>query len=129
MGGRGNSGVQRSAPSKTRTERMVDLITTEIEGWVEDSYMDDDDKSMVHNWHDLLEQLGMTAAEAKEDITEALFDRAGTWRWWENNKVPEEDQKLVFMDNEFEDENGNYLKYGDVMKLVKVELKNRGIFR
>ena len=129
MGGRGNSGVQRSAPTKTRTERMVGLITDEIEEWIADSYMDDDDKSMVHNWHDLLEQLGMTSAEAKESITDALWDRAGTWRWYDKPKVSEEDQKLIFMDNEFEDENGNYLKYGDVMKLVKAELKNRGIFK
>lgn len=30
-------------------------------------------------------------------------------------------------DGEFEDENGNFLKYGQVMRLVKKELVNKGI--
>lgn len=131
MGGRGTNASRNtgSTQSLTRTQKLVNKITGIIEDWIEDSYMDDDDKESVHSYHDLLEQLDMTAAEAREDIIDTLFDDAGTWRWHEKNNLSEEDKALIFMDGEFEDENGNFLKYGDVMKLVKVELKNRNIIR
>ena len=129
MGGIGAS-KSTSKPQLTRTEKLVNLIADDIiGGWIEDSYMDEDELESIQNWHDLLEHLDMTAAEAKEDIIEDLWDRAGTWRYWEKSKVSEEDQKLIFMDKEFEDENGNYLKYGDVMKQVKRRLAEKGIMQ
>ena len=117
--------------TQTRTQRMVGQISDIVQEWVNDSYMDEDDKELVRNWHDLLEQLNMEASEAREDIIDNLFDQAGTWRFWDKDvkNIPEEDKKLVFMDGEFEDENGNYLKYGEVMKMVKQELVNRGILK
>lgn len=117
--------------TQTRTQRMVGKISDVVQEWVNDSYMDEDDKESVRNWHDLLEQLGMESSEAKEDIIDSLFDMAGTWRYWDKDvkNIPEEDKKLVFFDGEFEDENGNFLKYGEVMKMVKQELVNRGILK
>ena len=128
----GSIGANKNTPSLTRTERLVNLIADDIVGsWIEDSYIDEDELEGIQNWHDLLEHLGMESAEAKEAIVEDLWDRAGTWRmWYEKEKnIPEEDKKLIFMDNEFEDENGNYQKYGQIMKLVKQRLVSKGIMK
>lgn len=129
MGGRSSGGARNnpSTPKLTRTERLVNLIADDIIGeWIKDSGMDEDEISTILNYHDLLEHLGMESAEAKEDIIEDLFYRAGTWDWYSNRNIPEEDKTLVFMDNEFEDENGNFMKYGEVMKLVKKRLADKG---
>ena len=126
----GSVGNKATVPNLTRTERLVNLIADDIVGgWIQDSYIDEDELETVQNWHDLLEHLGMEASEAKEDIIEDLWDRAGTWSWYSNKNIPEEDRKLVFMDNEFEDENGNFMKYGQVMKLVKQRLASKGIMQ
>lgn len=134
MGGRSSRGARnnssRPEPTLTRIEKLVNLIADDIVGeWVRDSGMDADEIETIQNWHDLLEHLGMEASEAKEDIVEDLYDRAGTWHWWENKNISEEDKKLVFMDNEFETEDGNYMKYGEVMKFVKQRLASKGIMR
>ena len=135
FGGRGSGGSRNSGSSEpqknlTRTERFVNLIADDIiGGWVEDSGMDEDEIESIQNWHDLMEHLDMTSAEAQEAIVDDLFDRAGTWRWYETRNIPEEDKKLIFMDNEFEDEKGNFIKYGEVMKLVKQRLAAKGIMR
>ena len=128
----GSIGANVSTPTLTRTERLVNLIADDVVGsWIEDSYIDADELETIQNWHDLLEHLGMESAEAKEAIIDDLWDRAGTWRmWYEKPKdISEEDKKLVFMDNEFEDENGNFIKYGQIMKLVKQRLASKGIIR
>ena len=117
-------------PERTRTERLVNLISDIVGEWVEDSYIDDDEKETINDWHDLLEHLTMEASEAKENIIEELWDRAGTWdSWYRKRDIPEEDKKLIFLDNEFENENGDFMKYGEVMKLVKQELVNRGYMK
>lgn len=127
MGSVGASTLTAKQPERTRTERLVNLIGDIVGGWIEDSYIDDDEKETIENWHDLLEHLSMEASEAKEDIIEDLWDRAGTWNFsYSKRNIPEEDTKLIFLDNEFEDENGNFMKYGEVMKLVKQELVKRG---
>lgn len=128
----GSVGANRNAVNLTRTERLVNLIADEVvQSWIDDSYMDDDEKETILNWHDLLEHLGMEASEAKEAIIEDLWDRADTWRpWYEKPKnISEEDKKLIFMDNEFEDENGNFIKYGEIMKQVKKRLAEKGIMQ
>lgn len=133
MGGRGGSGSRNSGkapePQLTRTERLVNLIADDIIGdWI-DGNIDEDEFEGIENWHELLEHLGMEAAEAREDIIEDLWQRAGTFEWWRKNDLPEEDKKLIFMDGEFENENGDYMKYGEVMKLVKQRLKDKGIMQ
>lgn len=107
---------------------MVDRITQEIEYWIDDSYMDDDDKETVSNWHDLLEALDMTASEARTNIIEALD--ADVWDRILNHQTTQGFNDLQFdEDGTFEDENGNFLKYGEVMKLVKQELVNRKVLK
>lgn len=121
-----------SKPTLTRTERLVNLIADDIvKGWIDDAELDKDELETIQNWHDLLEHLAMESSEAKEAIIEDLWDRAGTWRmWYEKEKnIPEEDKKLIFMDNEFEDENGNFVKYGEIMKQVKKRLAEKGIMQ
>lgn len=130
MGGVGTSTTVQ--PQLTRTERLVNLIADDIiKGWIDDSYIDEDEMETILNWHDLLDHLNMEASEAKEAIIDELWDRAGTWaRWYEKPKnIPEEDKKLIFMDNEFEDENGNFIKYGEIMKQVKKRLAEKGIMQ
>lgn len=120
-------------PQLTRTERLVNLIADDIiGGWIKDAELDEDEFESILNYSDLLQHLGMESAEAKEDIIEDLWDRAGTWGFLYGRRdkdIPEEDKKLIFMDNEFEDENGNRMKYGEVMKLVKQRLASKGIMQ
>ena len=117
-----------ASKSLTRTQKMVNKISDTVQEWVNDSYMDDDDKESVRNWHDLLEQLDMDASEARTTIMDAL--EGDVWEKILSHKgTTEEERSLMFDDGEFEDENGNFLKYGDVMKLVKAELVNRGILK
>lgn len=114
--------------TQTRTQRMVGKISDIVQEWVDDSYMDDDDKESVSTWHDLLEQLDMEASEARTDIIESL--ESDVWdKILRHQPLTDDERNLSFDDGEFEDENGNFLKYGDVMKLVKQELVNRGILK
>ena len=127
----GSIGASRStavSTPQTRTEMMVNRISNEVQDWIDDSYMDEDDKESVNNWHDLLEQLDMTAAEARETIIDSL--ESDVWDNILNHRSMTEDERaLTFDDGEFEDENGNFLKYGQVMKLVKENLVRRGILK
>ena len=123
----GSIGASRGTP-QTRTEMMVNRISNEVQDWIDNSYMDDDDKESVNNWHDLLEQLDMTATEAREAIIDSL--ESDVWDRILNGKSMTDDERaLTFDDGEFEDENGNFLKYGQVMKLVKEDLVKRGILK
>lgn len=129
MGSVGATTTPQQSATMTRTERMVNRIANEVVEWVNDSWIDEDDKESIKNWHDLLEALDMTATEARTDILDAL--ESDIWsRINSRQSVPEEDMNLSFDgDGEFEDENGNFLKYGQVMKLVKQELVKRGILK
>ena len=130
MGSIGSAGNSASTTKElTNTEYLVSKIAGTIEGWIADSYMDDDDKESVTDYHSLLESLDLTASEAREYIMEDLEERA--WDWI--NRRPgasERDLTTTFDDDgQFEDESGNFLKYKDVMKLVKKELVNRNILK
>ena len=110
---------------KTRTQRLVDRIVREIDDWIEDSYIDKDEMETIENWHDLLVHLSMESSEAKEYIKEALD--SDVWDAINHHRDASEAIELQFdEDGEFEDENGNFLKYKDVMKLVKQELVKKG---
>ena len=130
----GSVGSTAKQPERqyTRTEKLVNRISKEIVDWVEDDgYLERDDEGYlegVNNWHDLLEQLNMEASDAKDYILEALD--SDVWDAIRSNKDSSEAMSLQFDgDGEFEDENGKFLKYGQVMKLVKQELVNRKILR
>ena len=123
----GSIGASSSTPtvSKTRTEKMVDRIAQEVNEWYDDMY--DDDKEAITDWHSMLEYLNMDAREARETIIESLESDIWDSIYGRRNDV---DRSLSFDDDgQFEDENGNFLKYGEVMKLVKQELVKRGILK
>lgn len=106
----------------TRTQKLINRIIEEIELWLEDAYVDDD--ANLYNWSELLEACDLTSGEAKNLICEAL--ESDIWDAIMSHRPA--DHSLQFDDDgEFEDENGNFLKYGQVMRLVKKELVNRGI--
>ena len=107
-----------------RTQKLVNRIIQEIELWMEDAYIDDD--ANLETWSELLDACDLTSSEAKNLICEAL--ESDIWDAILNHRPA--DHSLQFDDDgEFEDENGNFLKYGQVMKLVKQELVNRGILQ
>lgn len=111
-----------SATDLTRTQKLVNRIVQEIELWLEDAYIDDD--ANLDTWSELLDACDLTSGEAKKMIVEALD--SDIWDAILNHRTPDHD--LQFDDDgEFEDENGNFLKYGQVMKLVKHELVRKGI--
>lgn len=115
--------VDASTDSRTRTQKLVDRILEEIDIWIEDSYIDKDDMPL-ENWSELMDECSLTSSEARELIIEALESDI----WYAINHNKPVDHSLSFDDDgEFEDENGNFLKYGQVMRLVKKELVNRGI--
>ena len=106
----------------TRTQKLVNRIIEEIEIWLEDAYVDDD--TVFYNWSELLEACDLTSSEARQLIMEAL--EADIWDAILNHKKADHD--LQFDDDgEFEDENGNFLKYGQVMRIVKKQLVEDGI--
>lgn len=114
----------RCSESPTRTQKLVNRIVQEIELWLEDAYVDDD--AELDTWSELLYACDLTSADARKLILEAL--EADIWDAILNHK--QADHSLSFDDDgEFEDENGNFLKYRDVMKLVKQELVNKGILK
>ena len=122
-----NKGTASTTP-QTRTEMMVNRISNEVQDWIDNSYMDDDDTEAVSNWHDLLEALDMDAKEARDTIIDSL--EGDIWDRILNHKpMTDDERELTFNDGEFEDENGNFLKYGQVMKLVKEDLVKRGILK
>ena len=124
----GSIGVSRGTTSQTRTEMMVNKISNEVQDWIDNSYMDEDDKEAVSNWHDLLEALNMDAKEAKDTIIESL--ESDIWdKILHGKPMTDDERNLTLADGEFEDENGNFLKYGQVMKLVKEDLVKRGILK
>lgn len=124
----GSVGSLKTAPVKTRTQRLVDRISQEVEDWLEDSWLDEEDKKGIDSWHDLLEGVDLSSSEAKEYILEALD--SDVWDKINRHQDASEAIELQFdEDGEFEDENGQFLKYGQVMKLVKQELVNRGILK
>ena len=106
----------------TRTQQLINRIIEEIEIWIEDAYIDDD--ANLYNWSELLEACNLTSSEACHLIMEAL--EGDIWDAILNHKPVNHDLQFDD-DSEFEDENGNFLKYGQVMRLVKKELVNRGI--
>ena len=126
----GSIGTATKTPA-TRTERLVNRITQEVQAWIDDSYLEDDDIEEIRDWHDLLENLDMEAKEAREYIIEAL--EGDYWDTIYNRSTSEKQtaaRELTFDDDgTWEDENGNFLKYGDVMKLVKQELVKKNILR
>lgn len=106
----------------TRTQKLVNRIIEEIEYWLEDAYVDDD--TVFYNWGELLEACDLTSGEARQLIMEAL--ESDIWDAILNHKQADHD--LQFDDDgEFEDENGNFLKYGQVMRIVKKQLVEDGI--
>lgn len=111
-----------AASELTRTQKLINRIIEEINIWIEDSYIDDD--ANLYNWSELLDACDLTSAEARDLIIEALDSDI-----WDaiNNHRPADHSLQFDDDGEFEDENGNFLKYGQVMRLVKRELVNRGI--
>lgn len=115
----------------TRTQKLVNRITKEVQSWIDDSFLEEDDFDDIRDWHDLLENLDMDAKEAREYIIEAL--ESDYWDTIYNRSTPEQQKaarELTFDDDgTWEDENGNFIKYGDVMKLVKKELVNKKILK
>lgn len=106
----------------TRTQKLVNRIIEEIEYWLEDACVDDD--TVFYNWGELLEACDLTSGEARQLIMEAL--ESDIWDAILNHKQADHD--LQFDDDgEFEDENGNFLKYGQVMRIVKKQLVEDGI--
>lgn len=116
--------IRTSTDTRIRTQKLVDRIIEEIEIWIEDAYIDDD--ANLENWSELLDACDLTSSEARSLIIEALDSDI----WDAINHHRPADHSLQFDDDgEFEDENGNFLKYGQVMRLVKKELVNKGILQ
>jgi len=112
----------KCSESLTRTQKLVNRIVQEIELWLEDAYIDED--AGLETWSELLDACDLTSSEARNLIMEAL--EGDIWDAILNHRQADHD--LQFDDDgEFEDENGNFLKYGQVMKLVKQELVKKGI--
>lgn len=110
------------ASDDNRTQRLVNRIIEEIQLWLEDAYIDDD--ADLANWSELLDACDLTSSEARSLILEAL--ESDVWDAIMHHRKA--DHSLQFDDDgEFEDENGNFLKYRQIMNLVKKELVNRGI--
>ena len=134
MGGRSSNGARNSSqPQLTLTEKLVNKIADKIiiDGWIADSYIEPEDYESINNWHDLLEQLDMTSAEARQYIMEELESDA--WDYiYHRNGATEEDRKLTFDDDgtfDTGEDDKPFMKYGEVMKLVKQRLASKGIMR
>ena len=132
MGSIGAQQQTQPEPQLSRTDKLVNKISDRIrQGWVDDSVLEPEDFESINNWHDLLEQLDMTAAEARQYIMEELEGDA--WDWiYRRPGANKEDMELTFDDDgtfDTGEQDKPFMKYGEVMKLVKQRLVNKGILR